>query len=143
MKTYPSKVGLELAIPLAGLFVGLGSLMAYKGLWAGVGIILVVSLLILHLFMTTRYKLDKNTLNIQSDFFFHKQVPVASIKKIIETRSPLSSPALSLDRLEVVYNRFDSVLISPTDKMSFIAELLHQKPDIEVQLKRTRAEGRA
>ncbi|QHV96661.1 PH domain-containing protein [Spirosoma endbachense] len=136
MKTYISKVGLELAIPLAGLFVGLGSLMVYKGLWAGVGIILVVSLLILHLFMTTRYKLDKNTLNIQSGFFFHKEIPIASIKKIIETRNPISSPALSLDRIELVYNRFDSVLLSPEDKMDFIADLLHQNPDIEVRLKR-------
>ncbi|MCX6212819.1 PH domain-containing protein [Spirosoma sp.] len=136
MKTYKSKVGLELATPLAGLFVGLGSLMAYQGLWEGVGIILVVSLLILHLFRTTRYKLDKNTLNIQSGFFFHKEMPIASIKKIIATRNPISSPALSLDRIELIYNRFDSVLLSPEDKTGFIAELLAQNPDIEVRLKR-------
>lgn len=58
-----------------------------------------------------------------------------SIKNISETRNPISSPALSLDRLEIVYNRFDSVLISPADKIDFIAELLHRKPDIEVGLK--------
>ncbi|MGF7216537.1 hypothetical protein GGR92_002702 [Spirosoma lacussanchae] len=137
MKTYKSKIGLELAIPLSGLFVGLGSLMIYKGIYPGVAIVLVIFLLILHLFSTTRYKLDKNTLHIQAGFFFHQKLPITSIKKIIETRNPISSPALSLDRLEIVYNRFDSVLISPTDKMDFIAELLHRKPDIEVGLKRS------
>ncbi|GAB4028016.1 PH domain-containing protein [Spirosoma gilvum] len=135
MKTYKSKVGLELAIPLAGLLVAIGCLMIVKGLWAGAGIILFVSLSIAHLFLTTHYKLDEYTLKIQSGFFFRKELPYTSIRKIIETRNPISSPALSLDRIEIVYNRFDSVLISPEDKMNFIAELLHRKPDIEVQLK--------
>ncbi|RYC66604.1 hypothetical protein EQG79_28845 [Spirosoma sordidisoli] len=96
---------------------------------------MVVSLLVLHLFSTTCYKLDKNTIHIQAGFFFHQALPIPSIKKISETRNPISSPALSLDRLQIVYNRFDSVLISPADKMDFIAELLHRKPDIEVGLK--------
>nr|WP_018618271.1 PH domain-containing protein [Spirosoma luteum] len=42
--------------------------------------------------MTTRYKLDKNTLTIQSGLFFHKALPIASIKKIIETRTLLVHP---------------------------------------------------
>ncbi|GAB3281424.1 hypothetical protein GCM10027347_57060 [Larkinella harenae] len=142
MTTYKSKIGLELIIPLAGLLFGIGSLLVYKGSWAGTGIVTVVSLLIAHLFMTTRYQIDAGILRIQSGFFFHKALPIETIKKIIETRNPISSPALSLDRIELIYNRFDSVLISPNDKMGFIAELLRAKPDIDVQLKSEPERGR-
>jgi len=38
----------------------------------------------------------------------------------------------SLDRLEIFYNRFDSVVISPEDKAGFIAELTKLNPEIEV-----------
>ncbi|WP_460674913.1 PH domain-containing protein [Larkinella ripae] len=135
MKRYSSRIGLELAVPLLGLLVGLGSVMIYKGLWAGSGIILVVSLLIVHLFMTTHYRIDRNILKIQSGFLVHQDISIESIKRISETNNPISSPALSLDRIEILYNRFDSVLISPKDKTGFIADLLRQKPDIEVRLK--------
>lgn len=90
MKTYKSKIGLELAIPLSGLLVGLGSLMVYKGVWPGAAIILVVSLLILHLFSTTRYKLDKNTLHIRADFFFTRRYPSCPSKILAKPETPLA-----------------------------------------------------
>lgn len=43
----------------------------------------------------------------------------------------LSSPALSLDRLEVFYNKFDSVIISPQNKEDFIVALQNINPAIE------------
>ena len=43
-------------------------------------------------------------------------IDIKSIRKIIETYNPLSSPAASIDRLEIFYNKFDSILISPKDK---------------------------
>ncbi|GAB3549970.1 PH domain-containing protein [Spirosoma fluminis] len=135
MKSYKSKIGLELAIPLSVLLIGLGSFMLYKGIWPGVGIIGFITFFIIHLFVTTHYTIDSHLLRIKSGFFFNKSVEIASIRKIIETRNPISSPALSLDRIEVIYNRFDSVLLSPQDKIGFIDELKKANPDIEVQLK--------
>ncbi|GAB3340732.1 hypothetical protein GCM10027299_54370 [Larkinella ripae] len=85
--------------------------------------------------MTTHYRIDRNILKIQSGFLVHQDISIESIKRISETNNPISSPALSLDRIEILYNRFDSVLISPKDKTGFIADLLRQKPDIEVRLK--------
>ena len=58
------------------------------------------------------------------------KVEIQSIKRIYKTRNPLSSPALSLDRIAIVYNKYDEVLISPKDKKEFIEELLKINPDI-------------
>lgn len=55
-----------------------------------------------------------------------------SIRKIEETRNPISAPAPSLNRLEIFYNRFDSIVISPKDKPEFIANLIKLNPEIEV-----------
>ncbi|MFC3199468.1 PH domain-containing protein [Parapedobacter deserti] len=52
--------------------------------------------------------------------------------QIEETRTLISAPAPSLDRLEIFYNKFDSIVISPKDKQGFIADLLKLNPEIEV-----------
>jgi hypothetical protein len=117
------------------LLVGIGGLMAYQGVWAGVGVITFATLFILHLFLTTYYQIGRNEVRIRSGILFDKTVQISTIKAVVETGNPLSSPALSLDRIELKYNRFDSVLISPDDKGGFIADLLRIKPEIEVRLK--------
>ncbi|WP_428663382.1 PH domain-containing protein [Runella sp.] len=43
-------------------------------------------------------------IQIKSGLFFSKSLEINSIKKIVETRNPISSPALSLDRIELIYN---------------------------------------
>jgi len=72
--------------------------------------------------LTTRYTLDREVLLVRSDPFRWK-VPVAEISGIMPTRNPLSSPALSLDRLRIVYGSGKSLMISSEDKERFIADL--------------------
>ncbi|MCE6991967.1 PH domain-containing protein [Dyadobacter sp. CY323] len=135
MTIYKSKIGRGLLIPLAVLLIGIGSFMAYKGVWAGTGIIILLCIFIGHMFLTTYYQIEGSTLRIKSGFLFNMTLPIETIRKISETQNPISSPALSLDRIELIYNRFDSVIISPNNKMSFIKALLEVNPDIEVRLK--------
>jgi len=52
-----------------------------------------------------------------------KSIRREEIHRIYETRSPLSSPALSLDRLRIEYGRGRSVMISPADKKEFLAAM--------------------
>ena len=61
---------------------------------------------------------------------------INTIYKISETYNPLSSPAGSIDRLEIKYNKSESVLISPKDKNAFINDLILVNPNIEVQYRR-------
>lgn len=136
MKTFPSKLGLELVIPLAVLLGSVGAGMLYLHNWPGLVIVSGVSLFITHLFLTTYYQIEDGWLRIKSGFLVNQTVPIQTIKKIVATRNPLSSPATSMDRLEVIYNRYDSVLISPSDKAGFIQELLQINPAIEVRLTR-------
>lgn len=49
------------------------------------------------------------------------------------TKNPLSSPALSIDRIEITYDSgFGMVLVSPKNKQKFISLLKSINPHIEV-----------
>jgi hypothetical protein len=71
-----------------------------------------------------RYRVGAGRLEIRSGF--HRQrVPLAEIQQVRPTRNPLSAPALSLNRLEVRWGPglFQAVLISPTPRDEFLAQL--------------------
>jgi hypothetical protein len=62
---------------------------------------------------------------------FVTSVPIARIRAIRPTRSVLSAPALSLDRLEISHAG-GAVVVSPADKADFIRALRERHPTIEV-----------
>ena len=88
----------------------------------------ILSLVFL-LFKTIKYKIDGENLII-----WWNKIDIKSIKRIYATNNPLSSPALSLDRIAVVYNKFDEILISPKEREIFIQELLKVNPNIVVEV---------
>ena len=51
--------------------------------------------------MTTDYTIEKDKLLIRSGIIYRKTIDIQSIHRIVETFNPLSSPALSLDRLKI------------------------------------------
>lgn len=138
MKTYKSKIGLELIIPVFILLSVVGSLNAYAESWPGLVVVICVALFIMHMFLTTYYQLNGEQLIIRCGFIINKTLAIRSITKIEETNNPASSPATSLDRLEIYYNKFDSVIISPKDKQGFITDLKTINPAIVVRLKNNR-----
>ena len=87
----------------------------------------LILLMFYFLSKTIRYKIDSENLII-----WNTKINIHSIRKIYRTNNPLSSPALSLDRIAVVYNTYDEVLISPREREEFIEELLKINPNIEV-----------
>jgi len=72
------------------------------------------------MFMTTYYTIDGNKLYVKSGFIVNINIDISTITKIEPTNTVLSSPALSFDRLEVFYNKYDSVVISPGDNARFM-----------------------
>lgn len=80
------------------------------------------------LMRSTYYRFDATQLYIRSGPF-RWRVPFNEIRSIKPTRNPLSSPALSLDRLRLEY-RNRAILISPADKQGFIAELKRRVPSL-------------
>lgn len=73
------------------------------------------------LLAATHYTFDGHALRIRSGPF-KWIIPYGDITAVKPSRSLLSGPALSLDRLRIEY-RGNSILISPVDRESFIREL--------------------
>ncbi len=91
--------------------------------WAiGAGATVVGLGLPVWLFVSTVYEVDNEQLLIRSGPF-RWRIPLAEITSVKPSRSLLSSPALSLDRLEICYSRQRAVLVSPKDKAGFIRAL--------------------
>lgn len=80
---------------------------------------LLVMALIASVSLGTHYTIDRNVLRIVSGPFRWK-VPIDQITRVEATRSPFSSPALSLDRLRIHYGRRRRIMISPADKAGFL-----------------------
>jgi hypothetical protein len=132
MKNYKSKLGLELIIPFSLIFgYAIFELITEKS-WLGVFILFLTISFILYTLFSINYKIEKDNLNIKCTFLINENIAITSIRKITETYNPLSSPAASIDRIEIFYNKFDSVLISPKNKKEFIEEVLKINPNIEV-----------
>lgn len=101
--------------------------------WGGIAFNIAIGSFIAYTFTNTTYIIEDKTLRIKCGFLYNKKIDIERIKRVEESRSPLSSPAPSLDRLEIIYNKFDSILISPKDKGGFIDEVLKINPSIEVR----------
>lgn len=141
-KIYKSKIGLELVIPLILAFGTVLTLtISQEPSWMGIVILLPVILFVVHMFITTEYTIDGDKLTIKCGFLYNKTIDINTIKKIKETNNPLSSPATSLDRLEINYGKFDSVIISPKQKSEFINDIKGLNPNVEVKYKKEQNEA--
>jgi len=83
---------------------------------------IIVTMLLFSVFRNTAYVIDGDTLRIVSGPF-KWTIPVADINEITPSRNPLSSPALSIDRLKITYSEKKFVLVSPEDKAGFISAI--------------------
>lgn len=124
---YPSKVDWWLAVILAATPVVMlvATLLGPEdGRWAGLVGTLVIAAVYLGLVFPTRYGIDRTQLTIRHGLFT-KRIELARITEVTPTRSPLSSPALSLDRLKIRWGEglFGAVMISPARRREFLSEL--------------------
>lgn len=78
------------------------------------------------------YYIENDILEIKVGPFSSK-INIEEIKSIEDSRNPLSSPALSLDRIKIVYGYSRVALISPKEKDLFIEELLKINSDINIK----------
>lgn len=91
--------------------------------WSYSALIAVVGVgLPLWLLLATYYGFDGPDLVVRSGPF-RWRIPLVAITGITPTSEPLSSPALSLDRLKITYGQGRSIMISPRDKQDFLREL--------------------
>ena len=76
---------------------------------------------------STRYYVNEhNNQLIITSGPFKWRIDINSITSITETRNPLSSPALSLDRLLITYGNHQQIMISPKQKHEFLVALARE-----------------
>lgn len=135
MEKFKSKISIGLILFLAIILGGTLIKLLWDGVWLVSLLILGQILFIAHIFSQTFYIVESENLVIKCGFLINISIPIATIKKISETNSIMSSPALSFDRLEILYNKFDTVMISPKDKTKFIEAIQKINHQVEIKLK--------
>lgn len=123
---FPSKIDVWLAglmcIAAAAALLGgyvFASRVSGLGLLGAFCIGVVGAGLPLWMLLSTQYRVEGSELRIQSGPFRWK-IATSSITSVTRTRSALSSPALSLDRLRIEYGSGKAIMISPLDREGFL-----------------------
>ena len=138
MKIFRSKISYMLLLfvfLISSLITGLIYGNSTKEIFVSLGVFILTFGFVLYLFFSTEYAVIDGVVKIKCGFLYKKELSINDIKSITKTNSFISSPAASLDRIELHYGQFDSVIISPKDKIGFSKELLRINPKIEINFK--------
>ncbi|HEY6955248.1 MAG TPA: PH domain-containing protein [Flavisolibacter sp.] len=135
-KTFKSKIDMLLLLPVLLVLAGVGVYVVLNGIIAGEIAVGVILLFILYTCLDTFYTFtNDNKLKIRSGVFYNREIYIKSIRKIRPTKNRRASPALSSDRLEISYNRYGRVVVSPNRKSEFIRDLKEVNPRIRIEEK--------
>lgn len=97
----------------------------------GISMILVV-LFLYYLLNLTYYVITDTEIRVRS-FFFKWNIRIDTIKKIFPTNNMLSSPALSLDRLMIIYGDEKKIMISPENKTEFLNDVATRNTNLQIE----------
>lgn len=131
MLNFKSKKDIWLAVSIWGVII----LMFFMMITEQIIVVYIVGILnnalLLWLWFGTSYKIDDENLIVKNGLF-KSTIDIKSIKKLRATKTLLAGPALSIDRIEIQYKRYDSVIVSPKEKNKFIESLLSKNKSIKV-----------
>ena len=98
-----------------------------------IGIVLASLWLTHTVFHGVRYTINvaEQSLLVKIGFFSYGTYDIMKVRSIKKSNSWLSSPAASLDRIELKI-KFTPLIISPENRAQFIADLLSINPEIQV-----------
>jgi hypothetical protein len=97
--------------------------------WLPVGLVLLAALIVCWMLVSTYYELEAGELLAHSGPFTWR-IPLTEVTAVREWSSVRSGPALSMDRLEVVYGGGRVLMISPADKAQFLAAVQRRAPQL-------------
>ncbi len=87
------------------------------------------AILLLLIFFSVKYSLSDDELLVNYGFST-RSISLKDITQITPTNSKLSAPALSLDRIEIIY-KGGSIVISPKDKDRFYYAIQERVPALK------------
>jgi hypothetical protein len=133
-KTFKSKIELAILLPVLAILLGAAVYLVFSKIIIGAIALVLLATFIIYVCMDTSYKVtDDKKLRIKTGFLYSREIYIKSIKKVRPTRNHRASPALSSDLLEIRYNRYGRVTISPSTQSEFIKELKEVNPRISVE----------
>lgn len=98
--------------------------------WIKFIILFPLGFCLMWIWFKTGYTIEDNVLKIQYGPF-KKKIKIDDIHRMKETKNLFTAPALSMDKIEIKYARFETVSISPKNKMEFVRQLLKKNPMIK------------
>ena len=102
--------------------------------WYQAFIMVPVMVLIFPIYFRTHYQIHPiNGLTITCGLFYRKNFDIQQLKSIRPSNNSISSPALSLKRLELRFDNRKILLISPVDHTKFIEAIKSINPEVEVK----------
>ncbi|MHB8974902.1 MAG: PH domain-containing protein [Pirellulaceae bacterium] len=134
-KVYRSKIdwwlGLVISVGVLAILFSSAALLVnppqddVPAIWIALAMLLMAAFMVWILF-SVRYTITTTDLLVRAAFI-RWRVPLDQIIEVFPTHNPLSSPALSLDRLRINYNHPSGktwwVMISPKEKEQFLHDL--------------------
>ena len=98
------------------------------------GIIVMVAMILLlsSIWFNTRYKIEGNQLQIKYGPI-KKSIAIQEIKSIRRTKNPFVAPALSMNRVEINYGKYNTIQVSPKEIEEFVNELQNKNPNIQLK----------
>jgi hypothetical protein len=130
--TYPSAISWGIWIPVYALILGQGIFFSQEMNPLFIIFHFALAVLIYFFVVRIKYTLDDQHLRIYMGPFLYRSIEIQSIRKMEKSNNPLSSPAASLRRIAIHYNKWGYVLISPRDRESFIEEVWKRKALLEI-----------
>ena len=104
--------------------------MPNKTMLALLAVVIALTLLLpLWLLLDTNYTVTAQALQIRSGPF-RWRIALSDVREVSPSRSWVSSPALSLDRVRIRYGAGRSILVSPREKQRFIDSLRQHCPAV-------------
>ncbi len=130
---FKSKVDAIIVWPVIIILAIVFVLMAIDSVWPGMIFLLLLGAFILHAFYNITYTVDGHLLNIKTGFFKYSAIDIHQIRFIEYTRTGYSSPAASLDRINLQCGKKGTITVSPENIEAFIQLLLSIHPEIQIK----------
>lgn len=132
-RVFKSKVGWWYHLILLIMIIST-VLVFVKGELVGMAIFLLITLQCIHMLLSTWYKITADgNLIVHCSIFPEKQIAISEISAVEATVMPVSSYALSLDRLIIYKGEVQWLLVSPENKQEFVRLLRKYNPAIQIK----------
>ncbi|WP_062048865.1 PH domain-containing protein [Bacillus sp. JCM 19034] len=128
---FPSKKDIWLNILMFGIIVLFLLLPLIEFKLITIVIVYPLAMLMIWFWIATSYTIEDGILIIRYGPF-SKSIKVKHIQALQKSKSLHSAPAMSIDRIEIRYNQYDTVYISPQKEKEFVETLLKENPTIQL-----------